>query len=255
MSLNPFIQLLSRSQATAHGLWSGLPSTIAIEIAAKSGFDWMVLDAEHAPFELSEILQCLQTIAATDTVPIVRLPEGRTADIKRYLDLGAQTLLIPMVDTAQQARDLVQAMHYPPRGIRGVGAALARASNWNRDTQYLQRASDTVCLVVQVETVVALENLSEIVAVEGVDAVFIGPVDLSASMGYIGQPDHPQVVAQVQSAIATIRAANKFVGVLSSQPELAKLYAELGADFIGVGIDTILLARSCQQLAEQYQRS
>lgn len=231
------------------GLWLGLPDASCAEIVAGSGFDWLLVDAEHAPFELSSIMHHLQAIAPYEVPVIVRPEEGRVALIKRLLDIGAQTLLIPMCDTAEQARELVRAVKYPPQGIRGLGSSLARAANWNRIPNYLHAANDEVCLIVQVETVKAMENLEEIAAVEGVDAVFIGPSDLSASMGYIGNPDHPEVVAAIEKSLAVINQAGKAAGLLCVNPDKAKDYVSKGAKFVGVGVDTLLLSQAAKNLA------
>ena len=172
--------------------------------------------------------------------------------IKQLLDIGAQSVLIPMVQDAAQAQAAVRATRYPPQGIRGVGSALARASRWNRIDDYLQRADDEVCVLIQVETRMALGNFPQILAVEGVDGVFIGPADLSADMGLAGQPTHPTVQAAIEQAIAQIKAAGKPPGILMAQPEMAQRYLELGALFVAVGVDTTLLARAAEALAARF---
>lgn len=252
LPVNTFKKAL-QGDNTLWGLWLGLPDATCAEIVAGSGFDWLLIDAEHAPFELSTVMHHLQAIAPYGVPAIVRPEEGRTALLKRLLDVGAQTLLVPMCDSAEQARELVRAVKYPPQGIRGLGSSLARAANWNRIPGYLQKANDEICLIVQAETVTAMENLAEIAAVEGVDGVFIGPSDLSASMGHIGNPDHPEVVAMIESGLKIINDAGKAAGLLCINPAKAHHYVEKGAKFVGVGVDTLLLSNAAKQLAESFK--
>lgn len=240
------------SGKTQYGLWLGLPDNSAAEIAAVAGFNWLLIDGEHAPFDLRTIMAHLQAIAPYDVAPIVRPPHGDTALIKQMLDIGAETLLIPMVDTAEQARELVRAVRYPPEGIRGLGTSLARAARWNQIPGYVKKANDEICLLVQAETATALENLDEILAVDGVDGVFIGPSDLSASMGYIGDAGNPVVVKAISEGLNKIRAAGKYAGLLCLDPSLAATYVEQGASFVGVGVDTMILAKETRKLAQQF---
>jgi len=249
--INQFKHALNNGKAQ-YGLWLGLPDSICAEIAAGAGFDWLLIDAEHAPYSVRDIQNHLQAIEPYKVPAIVRPAEGRTALLKQLLDVGAQTLLIPMVDTAEQARQLVQAVRYPPEGIRGLGTSMARAARWNGIPGYLDNANKEICLIVQAETATAMENLEEIVAVEGVDAVFIGPSDLSASMGYIGQPGHPEVVKAIEAGFETILAAGKAAGVLAVDEKLAHAYAKKGASFIGVGVDAALLSNATRQLANRF---
>ncbi|EPJ44076.1 MAG: hypothetical Protein OFPI_40530 [Osedax symbiont Rs2] len=236
------------------GLWMGLPDASCAEILAGAGFDWLLVDGEHAPFELESTMRHLQAIAPYPVSAIVRPEEGRTALLKRLLDIGAQSLLIPMCDSAEQARELVRAVKYPPQGIRGLGSSLARAAKWNNVPGYLQKANDEICLIVQAETSTAMENLAEIAAVDGVDAVFIGPSDLSASMGYVGNPDHPEVVAAIEQGIATINQAGKAAGLLCINTDKANAYVAKGAKFVGVGVDTLLLGNAARALAKQFKQ-
>jgi 4-hydroxy-2-oxoheptanedioate aldolase len=178
---------------------------------------------------------------------------GDAVLIKQLLDIGAQTLLVPMVESAKQAADLVSAMHYPPKGIRGVGSALARASRWNSIPDYLDLADAQMCLLVQIENLEGLANLDAIAAVDGVDGVFIGPADLSASMNHRGNPGHPEVQAAIEDAIARIRKAGKAAGILSADEQLARRYIELGAAFVAVGVDTTVLMRGLQSLAGKFK--
>ena len=235
------------------GLWLAMADPYAAEICAGSGFDWLLLDGEHSPLDLSTILAQLQAAAPYPVHPIIRPPVGDPVLIKQMLDIGAQTLLIPMVETADQARMLVEAMRYPPHGFRGVGAGIARAARWGRTGDYLAAANDQVCLLVQVETRKGLENLDAIASVEGVDGVFLGAADLSASLGHIGQPQHPEVVAAIDSALRLILAKGKAPGLLATDEKVAASALDKGALFVAVGVDTLLLAQTTQALARRFK--
>jgi 4-hydroxy-2-oxoheptanedioate aldolase len=236
------------------GCWVGFASSDVAEALAGCGFDWLLLDGEHAPNDPRSVLQQLRAVApySGKTQAVVRAVEGNVALIKQYLDIGAQTLLIPMIDTAEQAALMVQAMRYPPEGIRGMGAALARASRWNQVDDYLNQANDQMCLLVQAETVTAVNNLKAIAETEGVDGVFFGPADLSASMGYRGQPGHPAVQKVILDGIATVRAAGKAAGILATDPALAQQYLDAGALFVAVGVDTTLLVKAASGLVQRF---
>ena len=251
---NAFKRALARGD-TQIGLWLGLADAYATELCAGSGFDWLLVDGEHAPNDLRSTLAALQAIAPYPVHPVVRVPEGGTALIKQVLEIGATTLLVPMVDSAEQATELVRAMRYPPQGVRGVGSGLARSSRWSAYPNYLQEANDRVCLLVQVETVAGLAALEAIANVEGVDGVFIGPPDLSASMGYLGQPTHPEVRSAIDAAIATILRCGKAPGILCTDETLARHYLELGARFVAVGVDTTLLANATRALAARFKQA
>ncbi|CAH0292689.1 4-hydroxy-2-oxoheptanedioate aldolase [Pseudomonas mediterranea] len=252
MPINTFKQRLKSGEAQI-GLWLGLADPYCAELAANAGFDWLLIDGEHAPNDVRSLLGQLQAVAPYPGQPVIRPVIGDTALIKQVLDLGAQTLLVPMVESAGQARELVRAMHYPPSGIRGVGSALARASRWNSIPGYLDKADEQMCLLVQIESREGLANLDAIAAVEGVDGVFIGPADLSASMGFRGNPGHPDVQAAIEDAIARIRQAGKAAGILSADEKLARRYIELGAAFVAVGVDTTVLMRGLQTLAATFK--
>jgi 4-hydroxy-2-oxoheptanedioate aldolase len=254
LTKNKFKAALQGDQ-TLWGLWLGLANTSCAEISASAGFDWLLIDGEHGPFELQTMQHHLQAIAAYEVSPIIRVEEGRTALIKRVLDIGAQTILVPMVDTAEQARELVLDVNYPPAGRRGMGTALARAARWNRIPGYSKIANQEICLIIQVETVEAMQNLQEIAAVEGIDGIFIGPTDLSASMGHIGNADHPDVVAAIEQGIETINKSGKAAGLLSVNINAARHYESKGAKFIGVGVDTLLLANATKQLADSVKNN
>ncbi|WP_309080498.1 aldolase/citrate lyase family protein [Zhihengliuella sp.] len=224
----------------------------AAEICAGAGLDYLLIDGEHGPNGLDSILAQLRAIAGYPCVSVVRVPFNDPVLIKQYLDLGAQSLIVPMVDTAESAREAVRAVRYAPRGMRGVGSALARSARWNRVPEYLQRADDFISLIVQVESAEAVRNAAAIAAVDGVDAVFIGPSDLAATMGLLGQQGHPEVVAAVKRTIADVKAAGKIVGVNAFVEADARDYIEAGADFVNVGADVALLARGSEALAAKY---
>lgn len=254
MPINTFKLRLQSGEAQI-GLWLGLADAYCAELAANAGFDWLLIDGEHAPNDLRAMLAQLQAIAPYASHPIIRPVVGETALIKQVLDIGVQTLLVPMVESAKQAQELVCAIHYPPRGVRGVGSALARASRWNSIPDYLDKADEQMCLLVQIENREGLANLDAIAAVEGIDGVFIGPADLSASMGYRGNPGHPEVQAAIEDAIVRIQKAGKAAGILSADQKLAKRYIELGAAFVAVGVDTTVLMRGLQSLAATFKDS
>ena len=236
---NPFKEALQKGE-TQIGLWLSSTTAYMAEIAATSGYDWLLIDGEHAPNTIQDIYGQLQAITPYRSHPVVRPVEGSRAGIKQLLDIGAQTLLVPMVDTADQAREMVLATRYPPEGYRGVGASVARAARWGRVPDYMQNVSDSLCLLVQVESKMALENLDEIVQVDGIDGIFIGPADLSASLGYPDNANHPEVQRIIEQSIKRIRQANKAAGFLAVQPDMAKKCLEWGANFVAVGVDAIL---------------
>lgn len=235
------------------GLWVGLADAYGAEIAANAGYDWLLIDGEHAPSDLRTTLSQLQSVAAYPSQAVVRPPIGNVHLIKQLLDIGAQTLLIPMIETVEEAELMVKAVSYPPHGVRGVGAALARATRWNSIPDYYQNAQDDICLLIQIESVKGLANLDEILKIEGIDGIFIGAVDLSATMGYEGNPNHPEVQKAVIDAIKRIRAAGKAAGILSTQHEVTQQYIELGTEFVAVGVDTSLLMNSMRDLLSQYK--
>jgi len=249
---NLFKQALAAGEPQI-GLWLALADAYAAELCAGSGFDWLLIDGEHAPNDLRTMLATLQAVAPYPVQPVVRIPDGDAALIKQVLDIGATTLLVPMVESAEQAEALVRAMRYPPQGMRGVGSAIARSACWARYPNYLHEANERLCLLVQVETRSALDQLESIAAVEGVDGVFIGPADLSASMGYLGQPTHPDVRNAIDAGIATIVRAGKAPGILCADEALARHYLALGARFVAVGVDTTLLVRATAALAAKFK--
>lgn len=252
---NPFKQALAAKRPQI-GLWLGLASAYSTEICAGAGFDWLLIDGEHSPNDLQSILAQAQAIAAyPGSHAIARVPVGHgnigVTLIKQYLDLGIQTLLVPMVDTQQQAADLVRAMRYPPLGIRGVGGA--RASRWGRYPNYAKEANAQVCLLVQAETREAIANLDAIAATEGVDGVFIGPSDLSATHGHVGNPAHPEMQALIEDAIRRIVKAGKAAGILTPDETQAGKYLDMGATFVAVGLDSNLLMKHTSLLASRFK--
>jgi 4-hydroxy-2-oxoheptanedioate aldolase len=252
---NPFKDAL-RDKRPQIGLWMGLGSPAACEICAGAGFDWLLIDGEHSPNDLKGTMQQAQAIAAYPGVnAIARIPLGHghvgQMLIKQYLDIGLQTLLVPMVDTPEQASDIVRSMRYPPLGVRGMGGA--RGSRWGRYPNSPTEANDRVCLLVQAETRTALEHLDAIAAIDGVDGVFIGPADLSASMGHVGNPNHPEVQAAIEDGIARILRAGKAPGILTVDEAQARHYLSLGALFVAVGVDHNILARGTSALAARFK--
>jgi 4-hydroxy-2-oxoheptanedioate aldolase len=253
MTLPPTLAArLAASERAWYGVWVCSGSALNAEIAAGSGLDVVLIDAEHSPNDLPSILAQLQAVAAYPVTPLVRPPFGDPVVLKQYLDLGVQNLLIPMVDSPEQAEAMVRAVRYPPHGIRGVGSALARASRWNRVDGYLADAASTVSLFVQIESAAALEQVEEIVAVDGVDGILIGPADLAASMGLLGQQEHPDVVAGVLRSIQAALEAGKPAGVNAFAPAAADRYVEAGAALVLVGSDVTLLARATEALADRF---
>jgi 4-hydroxy-2-oxoheptanedioate aldolase len=251
---NPFKQALA-SPGAQIGLWLGLADPYAAELCATAGFDWLLIDGEHGPNDLRSMLATLQAVAPYPSHPVVRVPHGDTALIKQVLEIGATTLLVPMVESADQARALVAAMRYPPHGVRGVGSGLARSSRWGAHPRYLHEADGGMCLLVQVETAAALAQLEAIAAVDGVDGVFIGPADLSASMGHLGNPGHPSVQAAIDHGLAQILAAGKAPGILAVDEALARHYIAAGARFVAVGVEATMLARAARDLAARFKSS
>lgn len=234
------------------GLWLSLANSYTAEICAGAGFDWLLIDGEHGPNDLRSILAQLRAVAAYPSHAVVRPPTGETRMIKQLLDIGARTLLVPMVETAEQAVSLVRAVRYPPHGVRGVGAAVARASRFDRRQDYMGGADFEVCLLVQIETRLGLDNLEAIAAVDGVDGLFIGPADLSASLGHPDDPTAPAVQEAIDQGLRRIVANGKAAGILMGDEALARRAIASGACFVAVGTDVSLLARGSDTLAARY---
>jgi len=243
---------IAASDRPLFGGWICSGSPVMAEIMAGAGLDWLMIDMEHGAVSLETVQVLLQTTAAYPVTTIVRVPVNDAVWIKQVLDLGAQTIMVPMVSTAEQAADAVAHASYPPRGHRGVGNALARSGRWNRVDDYLRNAAEYTSVIVQIETLEGVENAEAIASVPGVDGVFVGPSDLAASMGLVGQQTHPDVVAAVERAFAGVTAAGTPVGVNAFVEATAKGYAEAGAAFLLVGADVGLAARGAEQLARTF---
>lgn len=259
----------ARGGRPAAGMFLSSGDCTAAEICAGSGLDYLLIDGEHAPLSLETVLAQLRTIAGYGVPVMTRVPALDAVLVKQYLDLGAQTLLVPMVSTPDEAAEAVRAVRYPGLrpdaaaagrdddgaarpGIRGVGSALARSGRWNRIAGYLPEADRHVSLFVQIETASGVENARAIAETDGVDGIFVGPSDLSASMGLLGQQSHPEVVAAVESVIRAANEAGTVVGVNAFVEAQARAYAEAGADFVNVGADVALLARGSEALADTW---
>lgn len=232
------------------GLWMALAHPVAAEIGANAGFDWCLIDGEHAPNDVPLILAQLQAMKG-GAHPCVRVPVGDLRIIKQMLDMGLQSILVPMVNTADDARAMVRAVRYPPLGLRGVGAAQARATGYGATGDYLATAADQICLMVQAETREAIENIDAIAGTDGVDCVFLGPADLAASLGHLGEMEHPEVAQAIAHASERIRAAGKAVGMISFAPGKAAAMREAGATFLAIGGDVALYAAAARNLAAE----
>lgn len=234
------------------GLWLSLGDATSAEICAGAGFDWLLIDGEHVPHDAHSVLNQLRAIAAYPaTQAVARVPSSDPTAIKQYLDLGVQTLLVPMVESAQQAAAVVRACRYPPAGDRGVGGA--RAARWGRVADYLRLADEQIAVVVQVETATGLANLEAIAAVDGVDAVFLGPADLAASLNHLGEPGHAEVQAALFDALDRIQGTGKAAGLLSRDEAFLRASLERGALMVAVGLDAHLLAAQTRWLAERFR--
>jgi 4-hydroxy-2-oxoheptanedioate aldolase len=248
---NSFKQAL-RAGTPQIGLWSSLSSHYTVEVIAGAGFDWILLDMEHSPNDLENLLAQLQAAAPYPTTSIVRVPWNDMVSIKRVLDVGAQSLLIPYVCSVEEAEAAVAATRYPPAGLRGV-AGTTRATRFGRVKNYAKRAHEELCVLVQVETKPALDQLEAICAVEGVDGVFIGPADLHASMGFPGETSNPEVMPLIEDAMRRIRNSGRAPGYLSPVEADAKRMLAAGALFVAVGADVGLLARGAEALAAKFK--
>jgi 4-hydroxy-2-oxoheptanedioate aldolase len=251
LPVNRFKQAINAGQPQI-GLWASIPSNYAVELIAGAGFDWILLDTEHSPNDLESVFAQLQAAAPYPTSTLVRVPWNDPVAIKRYLDAGAQTLLLPFVNSAAEAQQAVRACLYPPRGFRGMGGT-TRATRYGRVAGYAQHAHEQTCVLVQAETAQALDDLEAICAIDGLDGVFIGPADLHASLGYTGETAHPEVMPKIDEAIRRIRRAGKAPGVLTTVEANARRWLELGALFVAVGLDNVLLARGAEALAAKFK--
>ncbi len=248
---NPFKRALKAGKPQI-GLWSTLSSSYTVEVVAGAGFDWLLLDSEHSPVDIENLLTQLQAAAPYASHPIVRIPWNDMVNTKRVLDIGAQSLLIPYVQTADEARSAVASTRYPPAGVRGV-AGTTRATRFGRVKEYARRAHEEICVLVQVETQSALGSIEAICAVDGVDGVFIGPADLHASMGHAGETANAKVKPLIDDAIRRIRKAGKAPGILTPNEADARHWLECGALFVAVGSDAGILARGADALAAKFK--
>jgi len=246
----PFKQVLAQDKPLV-GMWQALADPYTAEICAHCGYDWLLFDAEHAPNTLYQMLIQAQAVSAFPLEPIARISSRDPVAIKQYLDIGFHTILVPMVEDAAQAEELVRAMRYPPQGFRGVSSATARAAAFGMNEDYLQEANDLVTLIVQIENRRGLDNVAEIAGVDGIDALFVGPSDLAASLGYLAQPQHPEVLEAIARIKAAIDAAGKPAGIFAGSPEYAKVCFAQGFKFASVGTDTGFLMDRAAQALEQ----
>jgi 4-hydroxy-2-oxoheptanedioate aldolase len=249
---NVFKHALARGESQI-GLWLSLAHAYSAEIVAGSGFDWLLLDGEHSPNDPPRILEQLQAIAPYPATPIVRPAWNDKVLIKRYLDVGVQSFLVPYVQSAEEARAAVEAVRYPPRGIRGV-AGTTRASRYGRIGDYARRAEEELCMLVQIETRSGLDALEAIARTDGIDGVFIGPADLAAGLGHLGEIGHAEVQHAIRDAIARIRACGKPAGILATDEASARRYMQWGTTFTAVGLDAMILARETEKLARMYKK-
>ena len=249
---NTFKERLKKGERLI-GCWMGLSDIYAAEMLGTAGFDWIVVDGEHAPNDIRSMRDQLIALEPSDSHPVVRVPIGETYLIKQVLDIGAQTILVPIVESKAQAEELVRACHYPPKGVRGVGAALARASRFSDIPDYATTADDQICLLVQVENRAGMAALDDILTVDGVDGVFIGPADLSSDMGHAGNANAPEVRDAILDALARIAAAGKAPGILSTDDAVTEIYRDAGAQFLAVGIDVLMLVRTARAAAKKWK--
>ena len=243
--INRFKQRLKAKQ-TQLGIWASFANHIAAEVISTTGYDFMVIDGEHAPNTIATIADQLRVIAGSPTDAVVRIAVDESWMVKQVLDTGAQSILVPMIETAQQAHDMAQAMLYPPKGKRGAGASAARAAAFGSISDYLLTANAQTSLLLQVESVAGIENLDDILAVDNIDGIFIGPSDLSADMGYPGQTEHPEVIRVIENAIKRITAADRAAGILTTNPDKVPHYAKLGVNFIACAMDIPLLVNAAR---------
>lgn len=252
--LNTFKKALADGE-TLFGCWLSLAEGFTAEILGRAGFDWLLIDGEHSPNDLRSIRDQVIALEASESNVVVRVPIGETWIIKQVLDLGVQTILVPIVETAQQARELVQACHYPPEGTRGVGYGVSRSGGFGQFENYGPTADAQICVLVQVETRKGLDNLDDILAVEGVDGVFIGPADLSASMGYLGQTMHPDMQAIILSALKRISASGKAAGILTTDNDMIQSSLDAGARFVAIAMDIALLLDNAKNVAAKWKKT
>ena len=250
---NKKLELGLLEQNSLVGAWTNLANPVVCEIIGSLGFDWILIDAEHGPNSVPSVLSQLQAIAPYQTVPVVRIPNHDASLIKRYLDIGVTNLLIPFVDSVQDAENVIRATRYPPKGIRGVGASLARASRWGSNKEYLHEANDQICLIAQIESIEGLHNMEAIASLEEIDALFFGPADIAASMGKLGISDDPSVKGAILSGIKRASALNKPTGIFSGDRQFINDCELAGCRLIGATSDVNLLVTGGRSLLESYR--
>jgi 4-hydroxy-2-oxoheptanedioate aldolase len=234
------------------GLWCSIPSNYTAELLAGAGFDWLLLDTEHTPIDIETVITQLQAVAPYPTTPIVRVPWNDRVTIKRYLDIGIQTLLIPQVDTVEEAKAAVAHARFPDAGVRGV-AGSTRASRFGRVKNYHVNAHHEICTLIQVESREALSHIEAMAAIDGIDGIFIGPADLHASLGYLGERAHKDIMPVIDDALVRIAKTGKAAGILTDSEENARRWLKCGATFVGVGSDVGLLAKNADALAAKFK--
>lgn len=252
---NVFKNKLAEASAGAplYGCWLGLANAYTAEIVATAGFDWLLIDGEHAPNTIETILDQLRAIEPYPAAPIVRAVNHDPALIKQLLDIGTRTLMVPMVETGAQAEALVAAMRYAPAGVRGMGAGVIRADRWGSVADYATRAADSLCLITQVESQAGVDNVEAIANTDGVDAVFVGPADLSTNMGHVGNPGHADVQAAIAHVLDMTRTAGKAAGILAPAEADTHRYREAGFDFMATGLDVAMLKTAADANAARYR--
>jgi 4-hydroxy-2-oxoheptanedioate aldolase len=229
------------------GLWMQLCSNVAAEALAYSGYDWLLIDSEHAPNEVQDVLGQMQGIAAGGSSPIVRIPWNDAVLFKRLLDIGVQTFLVPQVNSVEEAKKAVRAVRYPPNGVRGM-AGCSRANRFAHVPDYYRIADGETCVIVQIETRAAAAQVREIAGVDGIDAVFVGPADLAADMGHIGDPGHPEIQAAIARVLADAQAVGKPAGIFAFGPDDARKRFAAGFRFASVGADLSTMIKACEAL-------
>ncbi|QPI75024.1 HpcH/HpaI aldolase family protein [Sphingobium sp. Cam5-1] len=252
--MNAFRTLLDEGRPLI-GLWQALANPYTAEICAGAGFDWLLFDGEHAPNTLQTLLAQLQAISNYPIVPVARVPVGEAAIIKQYLDIGFQTLLVPMVESGAQAERIVAATRFPPLGVRGVASATSRASGFGVDKSYLATAHERIFTIVQIESQAGLDAIEDIASVPGVDALFIGPADLAGSLGHLGNPGHPDVQQAISKALSRIRSLGKPAGLFAISTDDAQQRIAEGVNFLSVGTDIGLLANGARNLRQLFGRA
>ena len=235
------------------GCWMSFGEMITCEVMGTTGFDWLLFDCEHNPYDVKNMRDCLAALQGTDSSVAVRVPVGETWIIKQVLDAGAQTVLVPMVESADQARQLVRDVRYPPNGDRGVGYGTTRSARFGQIADYGPTADDQICLLVQVENRAGLAALDEILEIDGIDGVFVGPADLAADHGHLGDLLHPEVQELIVDAISRIAASDKAAGILSTNDEMTTKMIGAGAQFVAVGLDLLMLRAAALELSAKWK--